>query len=294
MLATLRHRELAIATLVAGMALAPLGCGTPKTPDGSDPATSSSTASGDSPKTAAPNPDEGVTEVPEEGGPPKLSDAEKGMLAGDCNLLEPQTYDALKAARAMLDDAFYKDPTAALDEAAALEAAMKVVAKAPQGMSGPDHKKCVALFKKQATREIWEYEPADDTARDTLTACQKSARQAFGNKKLTFGDGNAASGANSPLCESAGPVPAKLAALPYQSKGADWDTPAWRCLKFGLRAQQPFQIIYTSSDAGFFCIARMPSRHGGPLIELRYGGKIEEGEIKVQSKIARRRIELAE
>ncbi|MCC6526127.1 MAG: hypothetical protein IT373_26000 [Polyangiaceae bacterium] len=276
-----------VVTLALAVLWGASACGSsPKTPTDGTASASAAATTGGAP--AAVDSEAG----PEPEGPPKLSESERGELSGACNLLEPQTYDGMKAARVAVDELYYGDPRAKANDGPPLEAALKVVAKVPSGMSPAEHKRCVELFKKQATREIWEYEPADAAARETLKACQKSAAAMFGKSKLTFGDGSGPT-STSPFCPDGDMVPASLAELPYQSRAADWDTPGWRCMKFGLRASQPFQVAYESTDTEFACIARYQPRGGGGPVELRLGGAVQDSELKLHAKVVRRRLKSA-
>ncbi len=64
------------------------------------------------------------------------------------------------------------------------------------------------------------------------------------------------------FCPSAAAVPAKIpAASRYQPTTADWDTDAWRCLKFSIAGPIRYQLGVvdngkTSTDAGYVATAR--------------------------------------
>jgi hypothetical protein len=105
------------------------------------------------------------------------------------------------------------------------------------------------------------------------------------------GTGTASAGA-APFCPEDFPVPASLKDLPYKSTASDWDTEAWKCLGFGLRVKQSFQIEYSApyGTNDFQCIARFLPRQGGAPIELIRGGKIADGELLIEKEVTTRRM----
>ncbi|MBI4957586.1 MAG: hypothetical protein HY908_36610 [Myxococcales bacterium] len=229
-------------------------------------------------------------EVPDPGGgPPRLADAETAALRERCALLEAQSFAGVHDARVAVEEGYYADPRAQPDDAAALALALKAVARPPDGMPAADHAACVPIYQKRFARLLWELEPAEDAARDAVKACQQAAASAHGTSRPEDEPG-APPGA--PFCRSARPVPAGLAELPYASTVADWDTDGWGCLGFRVRATQPFQLAYTSDARSFACVARFEPRHGGPTVELRLGGELDRGALRLDKEVARRRIEL--
>ncbi|MCC6527685.1 MAG: hypothetical protein IT373_33880 [Polyangiaceae bacterium] len=266
-----------------GLGLAGCGAAAPPPPVGPLPA----------PPTAAPAPvpaPPDAREVPDPGGgPPRLTDEETAALRERCALLEAQSFAGVHDARVALEERYYADPRAEPDDAAALELAMKAVARAPDGLPAADHAACVPIYQKRFARLLWELEPAEDAARDAVKACQQAAASAHASSRPEDEEG-APLGA--PFCRSARPVPAGLAALPFASTAADWDAPGWRCLGFRVRATQPFQLAYTSDAHGFACVARFEPRHGGPTVELRLGGELDRGGLMLDKQVVRRRIEL--
>jgi len=239
--------------------------------------------------TDADSPAINVPMTPRREAPPKLTDAEKGTLGSRCGNIEPELYDAHKKAQQKLTELLEMDRTAEGQEEIALEAGLELLTKPMQGMSQSDHDVCVTLFKKDSLRKMFHFDPIDGAARSTLSACVKRVMGVFGKGQLSLGDG--AGAARGPFCPGDFPVPLSLEDLPYESSADDWDSPTWKCLKFGLRAQQNFQFEYSSEGSAFACIARYLPRQGGAPIELiRDGGVNDEGVLQVSKKTRRQRM----
>lgn len=259
-----------------------IGCGTtPKTPDAPD---------NDDPVADETTPDAAdIPVTPRREAPPGLTAAEKGELGSRCNIIDPELYDAGKKAMQKLTELLASDPKAEGLETTALEAGLASLGAPMQGMSQGDHDACVALFRKDVMRKLFEFEPADVAARNTITACVKRVMAEFGKGNMSFGDG--AGGATGPFCPGDLPVPMTLAELPYTSSADDWDSRTWKCLKFGLRTKQDFQLEYKFRGAEFACIARYLPRQGGAPIELIHDGKVDdEGELQVSKGTRRQRM----
>ncbi len=235
-----------------------------------------------------------VPVTPQKEGPPALSDAEASELAGKCAPIEPDLYEAGKAGIAALEAALLDKTPSEAAEKQGLDAAVAYMQGKTGGMDGAGVSRCLELFGKQMKRRLFDFEPYEEEARMTVDSCVKRAVAAFGKQSTVIdmgGSGTAA--AQGPFCPDDFPVPADLGDLPYQSKGEDWETPTWKCLQFGLRTLQHYQVEYTSpvGSSEFVCITRFLPRQGGAPIELLRGGKMNaEGELTVSDKIEKRRM----
>jgi ferredoxin len=233
--------------------------------------------------------------TPQKPAPPALNEAEQKQLAGLCAAIEPDLYDAGKQGIATFESEVLNGASGEAAEKKGLEAALAFM-KDKSGTLGTEaHKVCLGLFDKQMKLRLFEHEPVEQLARDTVDSCVKRAVAAFGSEKLAFDmSGSGSAGAtHGPFCPDDLPVPPSLKQLPYKSSKDDWDTPAWKCLEFGLRIQQEFQIEYLAPIGAleFHCVARFLPRQGGAPIEVLRGGKVNpEGELMVAEKFLKRRM----
>lgn len=232
--------------------------------------------------------------TPQKAAPPDLSEQEGKELAGKCAPIEPDLYDAGKAGIAALQAELAAGTDSAAAEKKGVDAALAAMKGKTGGLGAPDVERCLALFAKQMTLRLFSFEPAEEEARMTVDSCVKRAVAAFGKETTVIDMGDAANQASAgPFCPEDFPVPPSLGDLPYKSSGEDWETPTWKCLSFGLRTEQHYQIEYSAPrGAGeFVCIARFLPRQGGAPIELLRGGKVDtEGVLGVSDKIQRRRM----
>jgi hypothetical protein len=233
---------------------------------------------------------------PRDKAPPPLGDEDKRMLGGRCAAIEPVLYDAHKQALFALDVGLTKGDANDAAEKAALDAAMAYAKDRREGMAADAHERCLALFQKHERRRLFDHEPAIDEARITIDSCVRRAAAAFGSDRMVFATGDAAGVTQQgPFCPDDDPVPMSLNDLPYKSNKDDWDTPTWRCLKFGLRTLQRFQLAYIADPESnrFDCVARIMPRHGGTPLELSRGGKMDKkGELTVSRKLVSRKMKL--
>ncbi len=233
--------------------------------------------------------DEPIKTRPRDSAPPALSAKEKSDLAGRCAAIEPVLYDAQRQADLSLDSALANGTANDAADEAALAAAMAHAKDRPEGLDDTPHARCLEIFRKAERRRIFDHEPAVAEARITIDSCVRRAVASFGKERMAFDMGNESAGASqSPFCPDDDPVPMSLNDLPYKSTKDDWDTPTWRCLQFGLRTKQHFQLAYVSDPRSnrFDCVARIMPRHGGPPLELSRGGKMNEaGELVVSRKL---------
>lgn len=235
-----------------------------------------------------------IPTTPLKEGPPALTDAEKSELGGKCNLIEPDMYDANKQGIAVLAEELDKGTDDAAAEKKGLEAAKKMLAEKAKGLDASDMTRCTELFDKRTKRALFEHEPTEQVARDAVKSCVERVNATVGKKNMAYdmgGTGNATAGSG-PFCPDDFPVPPSLKDLPYKSKSDDWDTAAWKCLGYGLRVEQNFQIEYAApyGTNEFQCIARFLPRQGGAPFELIRGGKIGDGELLVEKSIKKRRM----
>jgi hypothetical protein len=240
------------------------------------------------PATAAPADDLPV--APMKTPPPDVSAAEKSELSGTCAPLLTAMIEGEAAAIRSLDDAF-RDGKSDADDAA-LAVAMERAKRSSEGLAPSEHQRCLALFETQARRKLFDHEPAESEARAVVDSCVKRVEAVYGKQSMAFDEG-APQVRQGPFCPDDFPVPAKLTDLPYQSKKDDWDTPAFRCLQFGLRAKQYVQFEYASplGSGEFTCIGRFRPRQGGAPVEVVRGGKQGPGgELLLQPKISVRRM----
>jgi len=237
---------------------------------------------------AAPTEDLPVT--PMKTPPPDVSATEKGELSGPCAPLLTAMIEGEAAAIRALDDAFH-DGKGDADEVA-LALAMERAKRSSEGLGASEHQRCLALFEAQTKRKLFDHEPAESEARAVVDSCVKRVEAVYGKQSMAFDEG-APQVRQGPFCPDDFPVPEKLTDLPYQSKKDDWDTPAFRCLQFGLRAKQHVQFEYASplGSGEFTCIGRFRPRQGGAPVEVVRGGKQGPGgELLLQPKIAVRRM----
>lgn len=232
--------------------------------------------------------------TPERKGPPPLSESEASELGGKCNLIEPDMYDANKQALAVLAEELDKGTKDEEAEKKALAAGMKMLQEKAKGLDATDMSRCTELFEKRTKHAVFAFEPVEQVARDAVKSCVTRVNATVGKHNMSYdmgGSGSATSGAG-PFCPDDFPVPPSLNDLPYKSSGDDWDTPAWKCLSFGLRVEQNFQIEYSApyGTNEFQCIARFLPRNGGAPFELVRGGKIGDGELLVDKAIKKRRM----
>jgi hypothetical protein len=238
-------------------------------------------------------PDMEIPITPLKPAPDDLSAGEKKELGGKCNPIEPLLYDAGKQAKATLEAELAKGASSEEAEKKGLEAGLKMLEKPNKDLGAKDQQRCRELFSKQQTRKLFDHEPAEAPARFTLKSCVERAVAAFGKEDMAFDEGSGQSVSRGPFCPDDFPVPEQLADLPYKSKKEDWETPAWKCLEFGMRSEAPFQIEYAApvGKNEFYCVARFLPRQGGAPIELVRGGKMnDEGELTVGDKVMRRRM----
>lgn len=238
--------------------------------------------------------DQKVPVTPIDEGPPELTEDEAKVLSGKCFPMENDLYEAGKQGLLVLDTELAGGKDDAAGEKAGLEAALAAL-EGKGGDLGGDRDTCVEVFTKQMKRRLFDYEPAEKPARETLDACVKRAVAAFGKASQTFElGGQAGPSANQgPFCPDDFPVPTSLEDLPYKSSAEDWDTPAWKCLAFGMRIEQSFQIEYAApyGEERFECITRFLPRHGGAPIELvRKGWVNPQRELEVDKNSTRRRM----
>ena len=233
--------------------------------------------------------------TPQKPAPPALSEAEQKDLVGLCAPIEPDLYDAGKQGIATLENELLNGADDEAAETKGLAAALAWMKDKPGTLGKEAHQVCLGLFEKQMRLQLFEHEPVEKLARDTVDSCVKRAVAAFGSEKLSYDMGGSGSAAAShgPFCPDDLPVPPSLKQLPYKSSKDDWDTPAWKCLEFGMRIEQPFQIEYLApiGELQFSCIARFLPRQGGAPVEVLRGGKVnEEGELLVAEKFIKRRM----
>ena len=227
-------------------------------------------------------------------GPPPPSDAENSEYSATCNPIEPDHYDAGKVGMSTLQNELVAGTASEAAEKKALAAALKAMEGKTGGLGGSDVTRCNALFGIKMKRRLFDHEPWEADARGSVDSCVKRVVAAFGKESMVVDMGGAADVAShGPFCPDDFPVPESLTDLPYKSEGADWDTPTWKCLEFGLRSEQNYQIEYSAprGENMFACIARFLPRQGGTPIEIIRGGKVnEEGELLVSEKIKKRRM----
>jgi len=274
------------AASVAALLLS-VGCGAASSSPARDPSAAGAAASEAS---AAPS---ATLQAPE--GPPALTANEKKEMAGSCSPIEEQLYEALKAAKRTVGERWTEEPNAAKLDEQALAAGLKLLAE-PGVLSPAEHKRCVELFTKNARHELFAFEPAEEQARASLHSCARSVDRTYGSQKMSI-DVSATPGSGAAagprFCYDAGPVPESLTELPYQSTPEDWDTEEWRCLQFGLRTEQRFQIEYGTDETAaqwYECIARYLPRQGGPAVELTRRGKVGEDGRLMHSKNVKRKL----
>ena len=231
---------------------------------------------------------------PKKEGPAGLSEAERGEIGGKCNLIEPDMYDANKQALAVLAEELDKGTKDDAAEKRGLEAGMKMLKEKAKGLDASDLSRCQELFEKRTRRALFDFEPAESVARDAVKSCVTRVNATVGKNNMSYdmGGTGSATGGSGPFCPDDFPVPPKLSDLPYKSSAEDWDTAAWKCLGFGLRVEQNFQIEYAApyGTNEFQCIARFPPRQGGAPIEIIRGGKIDNRELLVEKSAKRRRM----
>jgi hypothetical protein len=233
--------------------------------------------------------------APERPAPPELGDDDKKDIGGLCNMVEPDMYDAEKQALATLDDELGAGTGGDAAEQKALDAAVTAFATKAAKLGKTEAARCAAIFEKRTKRRLYDHDPTEEAARDTVDACVKRVVATFGKQTASYdmGGGTEGGGAQGPFCPDDFPVPQSLRDLPYTSKAEDWESATWKCLSFGLRAAQAFQLEY-SAPAGaneFHCIARYLPRQGGAPIELRRGGKVgSDGGLVVAEKIVKTRM----
>ena len=236
--------------------------------------------------------EEDIPVTPLKPAPPGLSASEQKELAALCNPIEPLMYDAGKQAVATLEAELAKGSADA--DKKALDAGLAML-KDNKGLGPDDQKRCLELFEKQQKLRIHEHEPAEGAARSAIKSCVERAAATFGKKSVDYdmgGTGEAAA-EQGPFCPDDFPVPQSLKQLPYKSTSEDWNNNTWRCLSFGLRGEQAFQIEYSAPVGAneFNCIARYLPRQGGAPFELAQGGKVNaQGELLVAKKIVKRRM----
>ena len=236
--------------------------------------------------------EEDIPVTPLKPAPPGLSASEQKELGALCNPIEPLMYDAGKQAIATLDTELAKGSGEA--EKKALDAALAML-KDQKELGPADHKRCLELFEKQQKLRIYEHEPAEGAARSAIKSCVERAAATFGKQSTDYdmgGTGEAVA-EQGPFCPDDFPVPQSLKQLPYKSTSEDWNNNTWRCLSFGLRGEQAFQIEYSAPIGAneFNCIARYLPRQGGAPFELAQGGKANaQGELLVAKKIVKRRM----
>jgi len=233
-----------------------------------------------------------IPTTPRKEGPPPLSAKESSELAGKCNPIEPDLYEAGKAGMAALEAELSKGTASEAAEKAGLDAALDHMRDKNAGLSKDEHQRCLTLFGKQMRKRLFDFEPHEQVARGSVDSCVKRAVSAFGKEStvIEYG-GSSGDTSQGPFCPDDFPVPPSLNDLPYKSTSEDWDTPAWKCLSFGLRIEQHFQIEYAAprTSGEFVCIARFLPRQGGAPIELLRGGKVnDDGELRVADKMQRR------
>jgi hypothetical protein len=233
--------------------------------------------------------------TPQKEPPEGLSDDDKKELGALCNPIEPEMYDAGKQAVATLQEELAKGTASEAAEKAGLAAGVAMLREKAKGLDGTDMNRCVALFEKGTKRRLFDHEPTEQVARDAVDTCVKRVVATAGKRDMAYDMGGTGTGtsAEGPFCPEDDPVPKTLKELPYKSKAADWDTPTWQCLGFGLRAAQAFQIEYAApyGTNEFACTARFPPRQGGAPIELTRGGRVSaEGELQLDKKIEKRRM----
>lgn len=239
-------------------------------------------------------PSTSVPVTPQKEGPPALSDGEAAELAGKCAPIEPDLYEAGKAGIAALEAALLDKTPSEAAEDKGRQAALAYMEGKNGGMDSAGFGRCMELFGKQMKRRLFDFEPHEQEARMTVDSCVKRAVAAFGKQSTVIDmGGSGSSTAQGPFCPDDFPVPADLGDLPYKSKGEDWETPTWKCLQFGLRTLQNYQVEYAApvGSSEFVCITRFLPRQGGAPVELLRGGKMNaEGELSVADKIQKRRM----
>lgn len=244
---------------------------------------------------AVAGPLEGLALRPRDAAPAKLDGKDKKTLGQVCAPIENVLYEAGKAAVARLEQGLEEGDAKA--EAKGEEAGLARLDAPQEGMSAADHQRCVAVFRKQIKRRLFDHEPAEKEARAFVTACVRRVDASFGKASMAYDMGGSGSQPVNygPFCPDDLPIPALLKDLPYKSNKDDWDSPAWRCLTFGLRTKQSVQVEYLSERGSdrFDCIARFVSRHGGPPQEIFRRGKLnKEGELLIEKKSRRRDMKL--
>jgi hypothetical protein len=235
---------------------------------------------------------EDIPVTPEKPAPPGLTDNEKKELAALCNPIEPMLYEAGKKGMATLEGELGKGGDGAEAEKKALAAALAAVPQ--ENLSPADHKRCLEIFGKEQKLRLYEYDPAEAAARTAVKSCVERVAASFGKQATVFDmEGSSEGASQGPFCPDDFPVPQSLKQLPYKSKAEDWENNTWRCLQFGLRGEQAFQIEYAAPVGAreFQCIARFLPRQGGAPIELVQGGKAsDKGELLIGKKIEKRRM----
>ena len=227
--------------------------------------------------------------VPEKAAPEGLSAAEKGELSGPCMPLFTAMIEGEALGMRALDDAM-RDGVADADGAGVVAASARVK-KTTEGLAPADHQRCVGLFERQQLRKQFDHDPAEAEARAVVDTCVKRVEAVYGKQSMAFGD--SAKSIQGPFCPDDFPVPVTLAELPYQSTKTDWDTPAWRCLQFGLRSKQRVQVEFSApiGSGEFTCTGRYRPRQGGAPIEFVRGGKQgPEGQLLLSPKMSKRRM----
>ncbi len=244
-------------------------------------------------ETKAPVADVPVT--PEKTAPPDVSDDEKKELAGTCAPLTTAMIESDSAAIHALDDALRDDLKGEGADDKALAVGLEKLKKAREGLSPGDEGRCLRLFEKQERRKLFDHEPAEEEARAVVDTCIKRVDAVYGKQTMAFDMGGERAPQQGPFCPDDFPVPPKLSQLPYKSNKTDWDTPAFRCLQFGLRVEQRVQFEYNApiNSDEFTCIARYLPRKGGAPVEIFRGGKRDaEGHLLLAPKQMRRRMKI--
>lgn len=242
---------------------------------------------------AEPTPAEAAEEfvvTPEKAGPEAPTDAEKAELSGVCSPLLTAMIEGEAAALTTLDTAL-RDSTPDAEEVA-LKVALDRVKKSREGLTEAEHQLCLVLFEKQQRRKQFEHDPSEGEARMVVDSCIKRVEAVYGKQTMSFDEGNVGA-RQGPFCPDEFPVPQKLSELPYQSTKDDWESPAFRCLQFGLRMKQHVQFEYNSpiGSGEFRCIARyLPRQGGAPFEVIRAGKQGSEGQLLLEPKATLRRM----
>jgi type IV pilus assembly protein PilA len=86
------------------------------------------------------------------------------------------------------------------------------------------------------------------------------------------------------LCESAGPVPAKVpSGAKYQSSPSDWT--AFSCLRFSMTMPQYYQYSYTPTSNGFVVTARGDLDGDGVFSEITQRATVTNGRVVVEPEL---------